>query len=229
MTEKIYVHNVITGIGGDPAVSVGDLLYSTKGQRDTWADQWTSNGAPNTVRTQLESLFQFGRKAREVTDSIKPIGSPYDVIIKFAREKRKYPSFHWVTWPLDANKQHMVDYNRSGSGQYIRIVTKLVPSGDDLVSVEKGGGYILTFMGPPEVILTTAGAVAALRTLCERENVFDVLFRKYSGNRRITFSVKAGEGYYKADDGSSETVEFPDELDLSWFAGANAHANKGAK
>lgn len=217
MKNKIYVHEIISGVPDDPYVSVGDLLFSTKEQRAAWATHWTEGGADSSVTAQLEALYNFGLKAKEVTNAIRPISSPYDVIVKLAREKFKYPSFHWVAWPLDGNKRHMVDHSRSGNTHYMRIVTKLVPSADELPAVEAGGGYILIYMGPPEAVLGTPGAVRALRKLCERENITDVLFRKYAGNKRITYSVRAGEGYYKALDGTTQVMPFDDDQDLSWF------------
>lgn len=214
--------NQILGVG-EPEVELGDLLFSDQDQRERWVESWLE-GEPESSqvdRRELEkrvnALFSFARDAMQSDQNRKSITSPADVIVKLARERYPYPSFHWVVWPLDAEKHHMFELTEHGSRRYLRQVSKLVPSRDELAPVPIGGGYLLLYMGPPEAALEKEGARRALAELCRQVTVFDVLYRKYSGPDRILYSTRAGEGYFKAKDGTESTCEFPAGVDLSWF------------
>lgn len=199
---------------GDPQIEAGEFLFSTHEQRDQWADQWSPGD--EHFRERVESLFRFGRSIQQHGDDRKPVSNPADVIAKLARERYKYPSFHWVVWPLLANRQHAFEVTPNGGRRYQRIISKYVPKARDLPRIERGGGYLLLYMGPPESVLESEKAREALARLCQEAPVLDVLFRKYAGQDKILYSVRAGEGYFKAKDGSDAVAAFP-KVDLSWF------------
>lgn len=209
MDKSTYIDTVVDGVPKD--ITAGNLLFSDTALRDSWAD------GDDDRRAKLEALYRMAKEIQIIGDGRESLRHPSSIIAKLAREQIAYPDFHWVTWPVDSKRRHEFEITGYGRRQYHRIVSKLVPKADDIPAVEQGGGYFLLFTGPPEAVLGNPNYVKVLADFCDREPVLDVLFRKYAGSRKIMFSVRAGEGYYKESDGSNHVELFDESLDTEWF------------